>query len=421
MGTAILRLTGVLILFFCIVVPVLAQPYLEGGKTRHRFAQLNLGTDVSFLSRHGTYHYPEANDGNFLPQKMKSLIQNRLVIGGTHFWGKADFYIAIPFAGWKNEDYCAGVETGGKYFFRQIETRKISPFVGASMVYHRYQMGRGVNRERIKFPVQAGMVYTRGRLMAEMGVSYFLKNKLNYYYDTHKQLSIRTPTLGLNLGLKWMLETTGSAEKNWQSSKTKLLTDTLAQLKKLNGLTLAAGPSSAFFTAKSQRNQMLRPFLYQHQTTNLFIDIGLGYYYHRNDFQVNLSYRNNESGIKAFGIEQRLHRNSIALEVFKFIADYHGFVPFIGPFISREQLSFTEVEYGKAVAGVEKISLKPGVIFGWDIRPDRLQAILLRTNLRWTPQLLLRIDGGAMRLDQLEFNFIQVVVFPERLLGYSLK
>jgi len=57
-----------------------------------------------------------------------------------------------------------------------------------------------------------------------------------------------------------------------------------------------------------------------------------------------------------------------------------------------------------------------GITFGWDIRPNRAQYFLLRTNLRWYPKLELSVvEGQAVSLNALEFNFIQLVVFPGRM------
>jgi hypothetical protein len=65
---------------------------------------------------------------------------------------------------------------------------------------------------------------------------------------------------------------------------------------------------------------------------------------------------------------------------------------------------------------------KAGITFGWDIRPDDLQGWILRTNLRWHPNLNVNMpDGKQMKFDQLEFNFIQLVLYPERLWGKKLK
>ena len=47
-------------------------------------------------------------------------------------------------------------------------------------------------------------------------------------------------------------------------------------------------------------------------------------------------------------------------------------------------------------------------------RPTRTQSWLLRTNLRWFPRLRVPVPGGEQTLDQLEFNFIQLVWYPKR-------
>ncbi|HEY0976307.1 MAG TPA: hypothetical protein VGE21_02460, partial [Flavobacteriales bacterium] len=58
---------------------------------------------------------------------------------------------------------------------------------------------------------------------------------------------------------------------------------------------------------------------------------------------------------------------------------------------------------------------RAGLVAGWDIRPDRLQAITLRTAVRWFPALDVPMHRGTYRLkDQLEVNFIQLVVMPGR-------
>ena len=55
--------------------------------------------------------------------------------------------------------------------------------------------------------------------------------------------------------------------------------------------------------------------------------------------------------------------------------------------------------------------------FGWDIRPYPVGAWLVRTNLRWVPRARIDFPGAGVGLDLggLEFDFIQFVLFPERL------
>ncbi|MEM9022180.1 MAG: hypothetical protein AAGB22_00465, partial [Bacteroidota bacterium] len=53
---------------------------------------------------------------------------------------------------------------------------------------------------------------------------------------------------------------------------------------------------------------------------------------------------------------------------------------------------------------------------GWDIRPNRIQWFLLRTNLRYFPRIRLDLGGDlTYRFDAFEFNFIQFICFPDRL------
>ena len=55
------------------------------------------------------------------------------------------------------------------------------------------------------------------------------------------------------------------------------------------------------------------------------------------------------------------------------------------------------------------------LVFGWDIRPsERGDWWVLRTNLRIPPQLELDHDDHTWSLQHLEFNFIQLVVYPQR-------
>jgi hypothetical protein len=405
-----------LFIFFCQLIAVSkAQVYEEGGHTRHRFAQLTVGLDFSHFPSGEAITYQPVATGQFASKKMDAMSQARLVIGGTHFWGKADFFVTIPILQFMNQSIKQEVETGGKFFITRLKHHRLSPFVGAGFQYGGFRSGQGGHFERAQFPFSTGFSFLHGSWMLDFGISYFWNPSFNYYFEKALCRKIETPALRFSLGVKWMMETTLSAEKDWISGKTQLLTDTLAKLKRLNGITLAVGPSSAFFTRPSTFNSSERPFLYQHKTVGVFPEFGLGYYFHTNDWQLNLLFRKNKSEKEAFGIKQQLSRSSLGFEAFKFLGDYHGFVPFAGMVLSREKMNFTEVDANGSTIDLTEERIAPGIVFGWDIRPNRLQAMLLRTNLRWTPNLGISVLGqGKMFLDQLEFNFIQLVVFPGR-------
>jgi hypothetical protein len=118
--------------------------------------------------------------------------------------------------------------------------------------------------------------------------------------------------------------------------------------------------------------------------------------------------------LNAFDFSQTLLRKSITLEVFRFWADYHGFAVFAGPAFSYEKLRVEETHGNQSNLGVKE-GWRPGITLGWDIRPNRLQSWYLRTNIRYFPGMHVSMPSHQkIRFDQMEFNFIQLVIFPGR-------
>ena len=70
-----------------------AQVFVE-KQTRYRFAQTTIGLDLQ-RSQNGQSFFLD-NDERIQSVSLPSVTKPRLIIGGTHFWGHADFYIAIP-------------------------------------------------------------------------------------------------------------------------------------------------------------------------------------------------------------------------------------------------------------------------------------------------------------------------------------
>lgn len=387
---------GILIILSLVSYQFLnAQPYIEGGNTRHRFAQLTLGTQVTALNTQATWG-----------------VQQQLIIGGTHFWGHADFLLAVPFYQLGDSKMKPGVETAMRYFPWRITSRRISPYVGSSWQPMRYQFGDGAPLTLHRFPIGSGLQYLSKQFLIGLHMNYFPQNSFNYSISREDIGALYHQKFSWSLSAKWMIESTLSAEKEWKSGRTAKLTDTLAKLKRLNGLTFSVGISSA--TTLGSVYQGGWNHLDQGKVMRVFPEFGVGYYWHNPDVQVNLAYRGYKLQSKAFGDESKWLRRSLGLEMFKFIGDYHGFVPFIGLMASYEQLGLAIEAEGKAGEKFEDAGMHPGLVFGWDIRPNRLQAFYLRTTLRWHPTLELKGKGNYFELDQLEFNFIQLVIFPGR-------
>jgi hypothetical protein len=252
--------------------------------------------------------------------------------------------------------------------------------------------------------------------LIELTTNFLPSRKLDYYIGINEEARISIPGFSMSIGYKMMLDGTLSAEKNWESGHTQWLTDTLSALKRLNGFTVALGISSGIFLRDSEYNTDIAPHLGQHRFSSVFPEFGLGYYFHKPDVQINLAYRNNSSTLEAFGHKQQLKRYATSLEAYKFFSDYHGFALFAGAVLSYEHLRASENTAAGELSTKKNNLIRPGVVFGWDIRPNRIQNWYLRTNLRWIPGIKLDMGGKKfVSFEQLEFNFIQLVVFPGRL------
>jgi hypothetical protein len=393
-----------------------AQPYVEGGNTRHRFAQLNLGANYRFLSNKNTLSYDYVNN-ELIPQQLNNQNEVGLIVGGTHFWGHADFYVLFPIAGWGKSNFSSGIETGTKIYPWRIENNKLRPFTGISLNAVSFNHGEGTTLSRTTSPLHFGFTFYKNQHLIDLSFSYNHKNEFNYYFNTLSAENINLHKFWFNIGFKYMLETTVGAEKGWKNGSTLKITEALSQKRKLNGFTLAVGPSSANFTSNSSFIEEDYPFLDNHKFVNLFPEFGVGYYWHKIDFHSNISYRNMKDELTAFGYLQKSSRRAITLEAFKFLSDYHGFAFFAGPAVSYEML---KSELKRGAASISKGSfngIKPGITFGWDIRPNRIQTMVLRTNLRYFPNLDVTMENGkTISLDNLEFNFIQLVIYPGRML-----
>lgn len=403
-----------LFLFFGNVLS--AQVYVEGGNTRHRFAQLNLGVDFRHYPSQGTKTAGFNETGEITQASLGSFSQASIVIGGTHFWGHADFFIAIPVVNLNHAGFTPHVETGARYLPWRIVDKKIRPFVGFGWVPSTLRLGEGAEKLRHQLPLAAGLVYNRKNLLVELGAAYDADTEYAYYIAPSHMEHLKVHQLRITFGVKWILETTLGAEKSWRNGRTKFVTDSLANAGKLNTWTIGAGPSSGIFLKAASHNSDLYPYMSQPKVSNTFPELSVGYYFHKPDLQTSLVYRSVSWKQKGFGHEQVLNRKALTLEAYHFFADYHGFSPFIGLGVSREWLTLEEKLPDEETARFGNNLYRPTLVTGWDIRPDRLQVIYLRTMVRWSPALdLPTYSGKKFALDQIEFNFIQCIILLDRI------
>lgn len=410
-------------LFLLISGQSFAQVYIE-KQSRHRFAQLNLGIDIN-SSFGGSSQYINSL-GNEESLELGHLQKPRIVIGGTHFWGHADFYIAIPLFSpafdSQNQKvfYDTGVETVFKYYPLRIEHNKIRPFAGFSIAPFYFEhknnsttFGNGPELNHTSLPLISGITFLRKNQLFEIGLLWNYSNTKDYFISRNLVREIETPPLYLNVSYRIMLETTLSAEKSWESGHSKKLSETLS----LDGFFIGLGMSSAFWIKESKYNQVNRPYISRY-STSIMPDFAIGYYFHNTDINITANFRGYSTSTYTYGANQVASRRSFGLEATKFLFDYHGFVPFIGPIVSSETLRFQESFERNLTLDITENKLAYGITFGWDIRPNRIQSFILRTSLRWYPNLELEEPGGStVAFDNIEFNFIQLIVYLNRFFG----
>lgn len=392
-----------------------SQLYVE-KQTRHRFAQLNIGLD--YQSSVGGNSFFINNNSELQSFELGTLSRPRFVIGGTHFWGHADFYIAIPLASpdFSEEDYTvnfsSGVQTAFKVYPWRIQQNKLRPYAGISLNSNRFQQstsfGQASDRGFTDWPLMLGLTYNKGDYLVELGASWHYDNREDYFIARSTQAEIERPALYLNLSFRYLMDTTIPLESSWESGQSRERTESLEMEKALDGFFVGVGVSSAFWLSSKDLGPEY-DFLGRFSNTR-FPDFSVGHYWHKPDVNLVLNYRSYSAENNSFDVSEMARRRSFGLELYKFLFDYHGFVPFFGPSASMERLSYRLDDNRSVIYDVTDTQAELGFTFGWDIRPDRLQNWILRTNLRYYPWMNLQLDDQSVSFSALEFNFIQLII-----------
>lgn len=350
----------------------------------------------------------------------------RLSIGGIHFWGHADFYVTFPLsflavtdkpAAFEKMKYLHGIETGAKVYPWAIGPGKLRPFAGISFLTETFGYERSEDdfpegypmRQRFVTPVQAGLTYAGKKYLFSIGAHYLLHREVNYYLDENTQGQVDFNPLSVNFSVHRYFDADAGARQPKGIEQENLRHGLLKKYGKLSGLYWGLGPSAALQMSKSSFFKKQYPQFYDQLTGGIMPDLTFGYHFYKPDLNVGLSYRTMSGRLQAIEDDIRLRRHSVGLEAYKFLFNYLGFVPYAGVMLNAERLSAD-------VNGTEYSDWKiaPGIVFGWDIRVVRNGTSLLRTNLRWTPNLHLGVEGEKILFDHLEFNFIQYVHYIGR-------
>lgn len=419
-----------LLIVITIIIPfhINAQEYIDKGKTRYTFAQTTIGYDMEYTSLTG-YSYQRDLNGNLNKINIGNNIDPVISITGLHFWGHAEFFTGFSLGnihlGEKNSPYTykRSGATGAKIFPWAIKKKTLRPYMGFAISSFAYQQNEGTKYQRVDFPILAGLTYSFKHGLLEIGCNYHYNNQYTYYISKTEKTNLIIPALSFTIDYKYFFDLSISSARMESSGALKEQFEWLKKKKKLSSISIAAGPAYSFFVGESSYNKNQAPYLDDYKISNIYPDLGIGYYNYHIDATINLSWRFFNSTLAAYNTKQTVKRNSIAIEAYKFLGDYHGFVPFIGGIISQEHFNVNESINNNHTLSSSFNFLSPGIIAGWDIRPTRSDWWGVRTNIRYFPLLQLNVNnsGEIIDMQQIELNFLQLILYPNRIQAYLRK
>jgi hypothetical protein len=399
---------------------VYTQEYLNMSTS---FAWTTFGGDV-LMSGGGSSSF--INNGTAQQINFNPAFIPRIKIGGIHFWGHTDFYVSFPLSflsaqatpkELKELEYKQGIETGFKVYPLALKQGRVSPYIGTSfrllsfkqqLKDASYKYG-GSEWQKMIFPLQAGISYTSKKFIWDVGFSYQKLQQIENYISSAQVAQVKFNPVSLQIGLTRYIDTDRSMRTKGSAARENLQYHILKKEKYLSSWYWGIGPSAGLQISKSPYLKINYPHLNNNFNGGFIPDLTFGRFFNKPDMNIGISYRTLGSTLMGFDDKISIRRHSFMIESYKNLFNWLGFVPFAGITGSVENLNVK-------VNGNNYNTTKPavGFIFGWDIRVTKTGTNLLRTNLRWTPDLNIKIGNEKMMFDHLEFNFIQWVQFIGR-------
>jgi len=411
---------SIIIVFIVLYSKIGAAQVYSDIKTQHRFAQTYVGLNTQAIPTSGRLFLQ--NQEYKFPQQLIP----RFTIGGMHFWGKLDFNMNIPLTSFGNNsitqeagiEFSSGPDLSARYYPWRLLDGKVQPFFGASFNTMSLTLERKEHGERfegfITYSALVGLSYSINDWRINAEWMFLPGNERDFYSNTQDKHRFELPNSYFSIGLVRHFDFTVKEEAPKQSGRTEGLEKKLLEEKKLNSFSIGFAPNGSYFLRSPHFSHGLQS-LPQHKGS-INLEYSLGYLFHKQKLHFGLTYRAYSSHALSYELHHIVRRSAISLEGFKFMANYHGFVPFIGLSLSAERwatgLFVNDVQQGETVRSQ---IFSPGIIFGWDILASPIESWVLRTNLRYYPfQEIHDINGQRSRVDQFEFNFIQLVFYPNR-------
>jgi len=391
---------------------------------RYSFAKSYFGADLNY--------YYNLQPSTFLNQQnnIQSFERNNFIapainFGATHFWGHADFFVSIATSSRKIKDdeldnsIRFRAITGMRIFPLAIKQNTLRPYLSYKFAPIRLNQinvqGENYRTTEVKSILGAGIAYQTSKIYTYLGYELIPNNQTSIYLSRNQTATSAFPKGLINFGVNFSIEFT-----NGSYSDPIPQLDSILRSKNTLGWFFGIGPSAAFPVKTSTYITELYPFLDDKGMPNVFPEITTGYHFSKQDFIVSANFRPIRQERNSFSFDQKLIRNSFGLEAYKFLLDYHGFAPFIGAGIMYDNIILVETDYTTNLTDERFTFISPSLIFGWDIRPGKRADIwLLRTNLRYSPLLEINKSATKLSLQYLEFNFIQAVIYPQRIKKYK--
>jgi hypothetical protein len=259
------------------------------------------------------------------------------------------------------------------------------------------------------YPLQAGVSYTSNQYIYSIGVSYQNIDEIKTFINPSVNSVVQFNPVSFQVGITRYIDTDRNMRTRASVEQENLKYEILEKENKLSCWYWGVGPSAGLQMSESSFLRENFPHLNRDFIGGFMPDITFGRFFSKQDINVGISYRTLGSTLRGFDDKITVRRHSFMVESYKNLFNWLGFVPFAGVTASIENLQVN-------VNGQQYSDTKPavGFIFGWDIRVTKTGTNLLRTNLRWSPNLNLPIENEEMMFDHLEFNFIQWVQFIGR-------
>ncbi len=396
------------------------------NKTRLNFAKTYYEVGGSYIP---SFNGQKLSNPGREAIKHSGSFNTNLSWGGFHFWGHAEFFVSFPLKQfYTNENtynFTHVAVTGARFLPWAFREKALRPYIGLNWSAFDFQQGndpiKGSPKLEKNFSLvpNIGVLYSYKNFAVRFGADFFLDNEWQYPISKNEFATIHTPKYSLNLSLLYYMES--SADNKYENSKARwnnypTVSELGYEASSFGDFFLGIGPSLSFSLSDSEYLNEKYPYLEKRKSSESYFDIAAGYQFNKWNMFTAISFRNPEFIRSGYGEQLQIKKTSFALEFTKFLTDYSGFAPYVGLNIAYDNIDIKEKNDVVTVEHNFK-KIEPGLTFGWDIVPGKTEEFLiLRTNLRWYPFANYEVNGRRFKIDQLEYNLIQVLFYPQRFL-----